>query len=169
MRTLIQLLLVSLFMYAGDGFGASIAKPPVTGGGGTASKLSPAAVQYALRLNPAAFQKATGIKLHLADRLALRLYQWKLRRQSGNGYITERQRKLGLLSLIFGAGAFVVAILPIIGLLSVPSAIAGIVLGIISLKGNTNINGILGICFGSVFLLLLAAVIALIAVFFSLW
>lgn len=54
MRKLIQLLLVLLFMHAGYGYGASIAKHPIAEGS-TASKLSPAAVQYMLRINPAAF------------------------------------------------------------------------------------------------------------------
>ena len=88
---------------------------------------------------------------------------------------TERQKKLGRLSLIFASIAVVLLLIPYvslalpaaIGVLTVPAAIAGLVLGIKSVRGNTNIPGLLGLIIsGSLLVLMILAVIFL-ALFFS--
>ena len=67
----------------------------------------------------------------------------------------------GLLSLIFGAGAWVFAFIPGIGIASIGFAVAAIVLGILGLnrkKGDTK--SVIGLVLGSLFLLLLIIAVA---------
>ena len=73
--------------------------------------------------------------------------------------------KLGRLSLIFGIIALVFIFIPVgvIALLGLGCAIAGLVLGIKSLKGNSNVPGLLGVVFSSLVLVLLLVAIAVVA------
>lgn len=83
------------------------------------------------------------------------------------GEPTARQQRLGKLSLIFGAAAFGVALIPFVNVLSVPAAVTAIVLGIISLKGNSNTNGIIGLSLGGLFFVLLFLLIAILILAFG--
>ena len=83
--------------------------------------------------------------------------------------VDPRRLKQGRLALILGAGAFVVAFIPVVQILSPLMAIAAIALGVISLQGNSNLPGILGICFGGAFLLLILLVVAIFVLTFSFW
>lgn len=162
-RIVIFLLFILLLTSAGTASATCLVKGPgLPGIGKKILALPPAAMQYLLRMTPHDYTVATGKKLNWKDKLALQVYKWKLAKHfRDEGKVTERQKKLATLSLIFGAGAFVLLLVPLVGVLAVPSAIAGIVLGIMSLKGNRNTNGILGIVFGAAFLFLVALVIAL--------
>ncbi len=110
----------------------------------------------------------TGKKLTLKQKIALRIWEWKGRRlfQQGNE-ATPRQKKLGKMSLIFGAAAFVLAPIPIINILSFPAAIVAIVLGITSLRGNNNTNGVIGLVLGGVYILLLLLVLVFVLLLFG--
>ena len=85
-----------------------------------------------------------------------------------NSAATPEQLRQGRLSLIFGLIAIVlVCILFVVPaslllLISVGSAIAGLVLGIKSLKGNSNGPGIIGLVFSSLVLFLFLMFIAVI-------
>ncbi len=128
--------------------------------------LNAMALQEFLNLTPKKYQELTGKRMTFKQKLAFYLLKGKLKKQLSNDK-TSHSTDIGLLSLIFGGGAFVLAIIPYIGLLSVPLAIAAIILGIIGLgrkKGDTK--SIIGLVLGSVFLLL---IIVLIAAFSSGW
>lgn len=113
------------------------------------------------------YKAVTGKKLTLKHKIVLKVLQWKGARLFQEGKeATSRQKKLGRLSLYFGAGAFVLAPVPIINVLSFPAAIVAIVLGITSLKGNNNTHGVIGLVLGGAFLLLLfLALVVLILIF----
>jgi hypothetical protein len=98
-----------------------------------------------------------------------------LKKLAGIDEPTERQRKLGRLSLIFGGIALILLVIPYaalalpaaIGVLSVPSAIAGMVLGIKSVRGNSNLPGLLGLILSASLLLLMILAVIFLALFFS--
>jgi uncharacterized Tic20 family protein len=113
-------------------------------------------------LSPHEFEKATGKKLRFKDRIAYRVLRWKLRKK-GHEVINERQRRQGNLSLIFGIASVVFLFIPVLGILSPGLAIAAIVLGIMSLKGNSNTAGIIGIICGGTTLFLFLLAVALLA------
>ena len=125
-------------------------------------------------LSPREFEKATGRHLNFKERIIYRLLQTKLRLQfkhPDNPAMNPKAENQAQLSLIFGIGAFVVGILggllPFIGILSIPLAIAAIVYGAISVKkvqhkGKAIWGMILG---GSYLFLLLIAIIVLVSVY----
>jgi hypothetical protein len=123
-------------------------------------------LQEFLNLTPKKYQQLTGKRMTWKQKLAFYMLKGKLKKQlsdNKNSHSTD----IGLLSLIFGGSAFVLAIIPYVGLVSIPLAIAAIILGIIGLgrkKGDTK--SIIGLVLGSVFLLLL---LVLIAAFSSGW
>ena len=89
-----------------------------------------------------------------------------------NSPVTPEQLRQGRLSLIFGLIAIVLVgvlfVVPagLLLLISVGSAIAGLVLGIKSIKGNSNGPGIIGLVFSSLVLFLfLMFIVAIIASF----
>ncbi len=68
------------------------------------------------------------------------------------------------MSLIFGAGAFVIAFVPVLGVLSFGFAIAAIILGILGLgRKKGDAKSIIGIVLGSAFLFLIILLIAALA------
>lgn len=105
-------------------------------------------------------------KLAFKERLRLKILKFKKGRLGPDDPIDPKKRKLGKWSLYMGIGAFATVIIPIVGLFSVPLTIAAIVTGIISLKGNNNVNGIIGICLGGLFMIVLAALIAVLIIAF---
>ena len=131
------------------------------------ANLNAMTLQQLLTLTPKKYRKITGKRLTFKQRIAFVILKAKLQKQLTDDKTAANKTDIGLLSLIFGGGAFVLAIIPYAGLLSVPMAIAAIVLGIIGLgrkKGDTK--SIIGLVLGSVFLLL---IVALIAAFSSGW
>lgn len=115
-----------------------------------------------LNLNPKKYYELTGKKMTLKEKISLSILKAKLKKQLPDEEKPERKRSdVGLLSLIFGGAAFVVALIPGIGIASLGLAIAAIVLGIIGLsrkKGDTK--SLIGLILGSVFFLLLIVAIA---------
>jgi hypothetical protein len=116
-----------------------------------------------LKLSPREFQQRTGKKLKFKERIAYRVLQWKLRKHfREQDEPTAKQLKQGNLSLVFGIAAIVFLFIPVVGILSLGFAIAGLVLGIKSLKGNSNTTGLIGLILsGLVLFLFLLAVIVL--------
>jgi hypothetical protein len=113
----------------------------------------------------------TGRRYSFKERLTLKYlknYVKKLGMREG-GPTDPRRLRQGRLALILGAGAFVVVFIPFLQLLSPLMAIAAIALGIVSVQGNSNLPGILGICFGGAFLLLILLVVAILVLTFSFW
>ena len=86
-----------------------------------------------------------------------------------DGEMTERQKRQGKWAMILGLGSLVLLVVPTIGLLAIPAAITGLVLGIKSVEGNSNTNGIIGIIASGLTLLLLLVAIAVLAAFFASW
>lgn len=93
------------------------------------------------------------------ERLKLKLLQRILRRPVATGEMTEKQRRKARWSLILGVASFLMLFLPVVVLLSLPAGVAAIVLGVQSLKGNSNTQAIIGIIAGSLAILLLFAVL----------
>ena len=107
--------------------------------------------------------------------MTLMLKSGILRKLAGIDEPTEHQKKLGRLSLIFAGLAVILLVIPYtalalpaaIGVLTVPSAIAGIVLGIKSVRGNSNVPGLIGLIVSGSLLVLLILAVILLALFFS--
>jgi hypothetical protein len=106
-------------------------------------------------------EKTISRKLSLKEKIAFKIIKWKAKKLVIEGEPTEKQRKQGILSLVFGAAGliFLFVFFPV----GIALSIAGLVLGIISLKGNSNVPAILGIVFSGVSILLLLLAIAIAA------
>ena len=117
-----------------------------------------------VKLTPREYQKLTGKKLKLKEKIGLKVLQWKVKRKM-NDQATPEQIRLGRLSLIFGILALVLIFVPIgiIAIVGLGCAVAGLVLGIKSIKGNSNVMGILGVVFSGLVLFFLLLAIAVIA------
>lgn len=82
----------------------------------------------------------------------------------------DKYTKMGKLSLIFGASSFAAALIPYLGIISFPLAIAAIVLGIVSLKNKqkNNTSAIVGVSLGFgfivIFLIALIVLLSIVAV-----
>jgi hypothetical protein len=119
-----------------------------------------------VKLSPKEVEKLTGKKLKLREKIGLKIFQWKMKRKlKENEPVDPKLLKLGRLSLIFGIIALVFIFIPVgvIALLGLGCAIAGLVLGIKSLKGNSNVPGLLGVIFSSLVLVMLLVAIAVVA------
>jgi hypothetical protein len=77
--------------------------------------------------------------------------------------MTARQKKQAKWSLILGISSIALLLIPYAGLLAIPASITAIILGIKSLKGNSNARGIAGIATGSLTVVIVLAAIAVIA------
>ena len=107
--------------------------------------------------------------------MAIILKSRVLKKLAGIDQPTERQKKLGKLSLILGGIALVLLVTPYvaiglpaaIGIITVPAAIAGLVLGIKSVRGNSNLPGLLGLILSASLLLLMILAVIFLALFFS--
>lgn len=103
----------------------------------------------------------------LKQRIALWVLRSKMRKWEG-GEITEKQRKQAKWALTLGIACFVLPFIPVLGIFAIPAAVVGLVLGIQSVKGNSNSKGIIGIVLcGTFLLLLIAAIVVLVSLFAS--
>ena len=101
------------------------------------------------------------------QKISFAILKTKLKKQLPDEKTTTHKNDVGKTSLILGAGAFLVALIPYVGVISIAMAAGAIVLGIIGLgrkKGDTK--SIIGIVLGSVFFIL---IVALVAAFVSGW
>jgi len=131
--------------------------------GNMAGKIS---LKEFVKLSPREVEKLTGKKLKLREKIGLKIFQWKMKRKlKENEPVDPKLLKLGRLSLIFGILALVFIFIPVgvIAFIGLGLAIAGLVLGIKSLKGNSNVPGLLGLIFSSLVLLSLLVAIAVVA------
>lgn len=115
-----------------------------------------------LSLSPREYERATGNKLKWKEKIVYKVVKWKMKKKM-RSEPTEKQKTLGVISLAFGVLAVALIFVPsAVGLLGVLFAIAGFVLGLKSLKGNSNAPGLIGLILSSaVILLVILAVIAL--------
>jgi hypothetical protein len=105
-------------------------------------------------------EKLTGKKMSLKDKLLFSVYKKKMRAHVGD---EAKRKNFGKVAMYCGITAWVLLFIPGISILTPLLAVAAIVFGVISLKGNTNVPGIIGIILGSTFLILLIAAIAVLA------
>jgi uncharacterized protein involved in cysteine biosynthesis len=121
-----------------------------------------------LSLSPKKYQQLTGKKLSLKQRIGLKFFQWtESKHLITPGEPTEKQSKYGKLSLILGLSSVVLLIIPVVNFFAVPAAVAGLIFGVKSLKGNNNTNGILGVVFSGLTLFLLLLIIIVIMIVLS--
>ena len=134
------------------------------GTGGTNSSNRFMTLEEFVKLKPREYEKLTGKKLKFKEKLGLKIFQWKVKRKMA-GEATPQQLKQGRLSLIFGALALVCLFIPVgvVAVIGLGLAIAGFVLGLKSIKGNSNTMGILGLIFSSLFLVLVIIAVAVVA------
>lgn len=114
------------------------------------------------------------------QRQLLRQVQKKLAKKVAAGKLDQRlnvsdavphrsnnnQNTRGLLSVIFGGLGFIFLLLGSLSILSIPFAIAALILGIIGIKKDkNNTMAIIGLVFGGTVILLLILAIALIATY----
>lgn len=86
-----------------------------------------------------------------------------------DGEPSAKQRRQAKWSLILGISSIVFIFLPYVALLAIPAAVVGLILGIKSLDGNNNAQGIIGIIASGLTLLLLLLAIALAAAYLASW
>lgn len=116
-----------------------------------------------IELSPREYEKATGRKLKFKEKIVYKIVKWKLKKKM-RSEPTEKQKTLGLLSLAFGVLAIALIFVPTaVGLLGILFAIAGFVLGLKSLKGNSNAPGLIGLILSSAVLLLLIIAVIIVA------
>jgi hypothetical protein len=117
-------------------------------------------LEQLLTLSPREYEKATGNKLKLKEKIVYKVVRWKLMKKMRTGP-TDKQKTLGMLSLVFGILAVGLIFVPsAIGILGILFAVAGLVLGIKSLKGNSNAPGLIGLILSSavIFVIILAVI-----------
>lgn len=113
------------------------------------------------------WEKATGKRLSLLQRLTWKLAQKHIGK-APNETITEKQKKLGKISMILGIAGLALLFVPnILALVGIGLGIAAFILGLKSVKGNSNTPGIVGLIAGSLTLLLTILAVAIAAAFFS--
>lgn len=119
-------------------------------------------IDQLISLSPREYERNTGTKLKWKEKIVYKVVKWKLKKKM-RSEPTEKQKTLGLLSLAFGVlGVALIFVPTAVGILGILFAIAGFVLGIKSLKGNSNAPGLIGLILSSaVILVLILAVIAL--------
>jgi hypothetical protein len=109
-------------------------------------------------------EKVTGKKLNLWQKVKFEAAKRVMMiRMKEKGEMTEKQRRQSIVSMILGICSLVFLFLPGIAILSIPAAILAVIFGIMSLKGNSNAKGIVGIVTGGLVLLLLLVVLAWVA------
>jgi len=166
MKTILFLSIITLLIFSGNFVFAASSPGEVKPTQSIVPHDSGMTIALFLQLKPKEIEKLTGHKLTLKEKIALKIYKLKLRKKISEDDPAKNKR-LGNLSLIFGIAAFVFALIPGLVLISLPLAVAAVVLGAVSLKGNKNTNGIIGLILGGIFLLsflvVLVLVLALIA------
>jgi hypothetical protein len=115
-----------------------------------------------IKLSPREYEKQSGNKLKFKEKLVYKALKWKLKKNMKREGPTEKQKTLGLLSFGFGLLAVALLFIPTIGIISIFLAVAGFILGIKSLKGNSNAPGLIGLILSStVLLIIIIAVLSL--------
>ena len=123
-------------------------------------------------------KNVSGKKPGLKERIVRKLLEKRLlKKWLGDGEMTEQQKKQAKVSLILGISSLVLLLLStfvltgvgIIGLLSIPLAIIGLIFGIRSLKGNTNTQGLIGVITSSVSIALIILAVVILAILFANW
>ncbi|MBD0295095.1 MAG: hypothetical protein ICV84_07835 [Flavisolibacter sp.] len=116
----------------------------------------------------------SGRKPTLKERIITKLLErkWFKKWWSADNPLTEKQKRQANLSLILGIGSLILLLLAnygfsVIGLFAIPAAIIGIILGVKSLKGNTNTKGLVGIIASTVTLLIFITLLIVIATAFA--
>ncbi|MEJ7675318.1 MAG: hypothetical protein WKF59_22080 [Chitinophagaceae bacterium] len=117
-------------------------------------------VQEFLLLTPKKYQEITGRRMTFKQKISFSILKAKLKKQLPDEKVEGKKSNLGLLSLIFGGAAFV--LIPIAGIVSIPLAVAAVVLGILGLgKSKGDTKSIIGLVLGAALLLLFATLLLL--------
>ncbi|MEJ7823435.1 MAG: hypothetical protein WKF85_14015 [Chitinophagaceae bacterium] len=117
-------------------------------------------VQEFLLLTPKKYQEITGRRMTFKQKISFSILKAKLKKQLPDEKVEGKKSNLGLLSLIFGGAAFV--LIPIAGIVSIPLAVAAVVLGILGLgKSKGDTKSIIGLVLGAVLLLLFGILLLL--------
>jgi hypothetical protein len=108
------------------------------------------------------FEKLTGKKLTLLEKIQLKLLQKKLRKYDDEE-ITSKQKKLATWSMFLGIASLILLFIPYLVLLAIPAALLAMIFGMQSLKGNSNAKAIIGVVTGGVTLLLILVALVFVA------
>ena len=115
-------------------------------------------VQEFLLLTPKKYQEITGRRMTFKQKISFSILKAKLKKQLPDEKVDGKKSNLGLLSLIFGGAAFV--LIPFAGILSIPFAVAAVVLGILGLgKSKGDTKSIIGLVLGATLLFLIGILI----------
>ncbi len=144
-------------------------KPPGTISSATTLQLTNLKADFKVVLKNTSDRNPT-----LKERIITKLLErkWLKRWLSADNPLTEKQKRQANLSLILGIGSLILLLLAnygfsVIGLFAIPAAIIGIILGVKSLKGNTNTKGLVGIIASTVTLLIFIIFLVVIATAFA--
>ena len=119
-----------------------------------------------LNMTPKQYAEQSGEKMSFTKKLAFKMVQNKVKKQVAKGKVDASAPASGntmsLLSLIFGASG--ILLIWIVGLVGLLLGIAGLVLGLVSMKNDgSNVMNLLGTIFGGLTVLLYLAAIVLVA------
>lgn len=160
MKRLLLLFFVLPFFLIGRASGIGNAKDFAMGPGKKAIPWETIA-----KLTPKEYEKLTGKKMKWKEKIGLKILKWKAKRMT-DSKATGQQKRQGTLSLILGAAALVCMFIPVgvVALIGLGLAVGGLVVGLKSIKGNSNTAGIIGVVLSSLVLLIfLIAVVYVLA------
>jgi Flp pilus assembly protein TadB len=122
-------------------------------------KIKGMTLQQFLLLTPKKYQEITGKRMTFKQKISFFILKAKLKKQLPDEKVEGKKSNLGLLSLIFGGAAFV--FVPIAAIVSIPLAVAAVVLGILGLgKSKGDTKSIIGLVLGATFILLFVILVA---------
>lgn len=123
-----------------------------------------------LFLSPKQFEKVTGKRLTLKEKIIYKLLQLKLKKELKKNppeinERAERQANNALFAGIATWGFFLIgAVVPVVGLFAIPFAIAALAFGASSLnKAESNVKPLIGIISGGLYLILLLIAVGVVA------
>jgi hypothetical protein len=121
-------------------------------------------------MSPKEIEKMTGRHMNFKERMAFKILKWKMKSKlfKAPDPADNKYDRMGKWSFLLGVGAFVIGLVRVLSILSIPAAILAIVLGAISLKkAHKRTFSLLGIILGIAFFVLLAILIAAVLTIFS--
>jgi len=108
--------------------------------------------------------RITGRRLTFKEKIQFILLQYQLKKLHRKA-ITPKQNRQATASMIFGIASILLLFTPA-AVVAIPAAIVGVVLGIVSIRGNSNTKSIVGIITGGITLFILILAFILVAGFY---
>ena len=170
LKTMIMRKWIFLLVGAFFCFGAESASIPLAPASLPSCTKPVDSVQYISTLSIRDIQKLTGRKLRLKEKLAIKLFQWKLKKGYTNYKKEETKDTKGNTAMILGIVALACLFIPYVVIASIPCAILAIIFGNQARKANPkDSRAKAGVIMGWVTLGLIVLAIAILVVVLASW